>query len=308
MESKSNRAFEILDSARKAGRLHHAIILYGDSPSELERTAMDTASAIFGRDARSHPDLFVLRPEGKMRMIKIGSDKINGEYPQNSMRKLMEELRQSPNAGTSKVAVIYDADRMNVWTANAFLKTLEEPSGDTTIFLLTSRPNDLLDTIRSRCVSLRVEGEPEPIDDKDWREWLEDFTKWQREIMVGVKTSREASEFLMRCYALLSRFNSIISRLSEERSDAAVPEEKEVDEEIIQAEAAGERRRLRREMFAEIESKIVSCALGGEGVPAVKLSRAVESLERASGLTDLNMADTPALEIFMLESLRMWGR
>ena len=59
---------------------------------------------------------------------------------------------------------------------------------------------------------------------------------------------------------------------------------------------------------ADIENACVSCALGGVGVPAVKLSRAVEALEKSSGFMELNMQDAPALEYFMLKSLRIWSR
>ena len=60
--------------------------------------------------------------------------------------------------------------------------------------------------------------------------------------------------------------------------------------------------------IADIEKACVACVLGGNGVPSVKISRVVEALEKASGLTELNMPDTIALEYFMLSSLRIWTR
>ena len=41
------------------------------------------------------------------------------------MRRLIRDLNQSSNQGGYKVAVVYEADRMNPASANAFLKTLE---------------------------------------------------------------------------------------------------------------------------------------------------------------------------------------
>ena len=243
--SSISKAESILEKAFRNGRLHHAILLYGNSATALEDVAKKTASLLFGRPCARHPDLFELRPEGKMRLIKIGSasDRTGGDWPPNTMRKLLRDIRQSPSAGAVKVAIVHEADRMNAESANAFLKTLEEPPPDTTIFMLTTRPNDLLDTIRSRCIALRVDSEPEPLDD-----------------------------------------------------------------EMIEAVRASQRRALRKRLLADIEDACVDCALGGNGVPAVKISRAVAALEKSAAYMELNMPDAPAIEYFMLSSLRIWTR
>ena len=93
------------------------------------------------RDPFEHPDCFILRPQGKARMIKIGSesDRSGGEWPKNSMRRLVIDIQKTANQGGRKVGIVFEADRMNVQSANAFLKTLEEPPAGTTLFLLTSR-------------------------------------------------------------------------------------------------------------------------------------------------------------------------
>lgn len=304
------KALDILLGALRAGRLHHAILLYGSSISALEDVAMQVAQRLLGSDPKKHPDLFELRPEGKMRFIKIGSDsdKVGGDWPPNTMRRLLRDIAQTSNKGGNKVAVVFEADRMNSAAANAFLKTLEEPPAGTTIFMLSTRPNDLLDTIRSRCISLRVDSETEPLADEDWRKWIDDFKNWQKSLMGGIGRKITLADAMMRCYGLLARFDSILSRLTDEASDIGESESEELDEDVIDAIVAGERRALRKRLFADIEDACVSCALGGDGVPAVKLSRAVEALEKSSGFTELNMPDTPALEYFMLTSIRIWGR
>lgn len=304
------KALDILLGALRAGRLHHAILLYGSSISALEDVAMQVAQRLLGSDPKKHPDLFELRPEGKMRFIKIGSDsdKVGGDWPPNTMRRLLRDIAQTSNKGGNKVAVVFEADRMNGAAANAFLKTLEEPPAGTTIFMLSTRPNDLLDTIRSRCISLRVDSETEPLADEDWRKWIDDFKNWQKSLMGGIGRKITLADAMMRCYGLLARFDNILSRLTDEASDIGESESEELDEDVIDAIVAGERRALRKRLFADIEDACVSCALGGDGVPAVKLARAVEALEKSSGFTELNMPDTPALEYFMLTSIRIWGR
>ena len=57
--------------------------------------------------------------------------------------------------GERKICLIDEADRMTIGAANALLKTLEEPPGHALFLLITSRPNALPITIRSRCQQLR---------------------------------------------------------------------------------------------------------------------------------------------------------
>ncbi len=308
--SNYSKALDVLLSALRAGRLHHAILLYGTSMTALESVANEVSQRLLGSNPHKHPDHFELRPEGKMRFIKIGSEseKSGSDWPPNTMRRLMRDIAQTSNLGGNKVAVIYEADRMNIAAANAFLKTLEEPPKGTTIFMLTTRPNDLLDTIRSRCISLRVESEAESIDDEEWLRWLDDFKKWQKALMGGIGKTISLVDAMMRCYGLLARFDKILSRLTEDAANIGDGDSEELDDDVIDAIVAGERRALRKRLFGEIEDACVSCALGGDGVPAVRLSRAVDALEKSAGFTELNMPDTPALEYFMLTSLRIWGR
>lgn len=304
------KALDILLGALRAGRLHHAILLYGSSIQVLEDIAKQVAQRLLGSQPEKHPDFFELRPQGKMRQIKIGSDadKIGGDWPPNTMRRLLKEISQTSNRGGNKVAIVYEADRMNDSAANAFLKTLEEPPRGTTIFMLTTRPNDLLDTIRSRCISLRADSDPLPLDDPQWKKWLDDFKDWQKALMGGIGVKIKLLDAMMRCYGLLARFDKILSRLTDQAADIGEAESEELEEDVIDAIVAGERRALRKRLFGEIEDACVSCALGGNGVPAVKLARAVQVLEKAAGLTELNMPDAPALEYFMLTSIRIWGR
>lgn len=78
-------------------------------------------------------------------------------------RLVVQQAALSPAMARRKVFIIGDADRMvpqegKEEAANAFLKLLEEPPGDTTIILTSSEPGALLPTVRSRSVCLRVSG------------------------------------------------------------------------------------------------------------------------------------------------------
>ncbi|HEY8186960.1 MAG TPA: DNA polymerase III subunit delta' [Pyrinomonadaceae bacterium] len=71
------------------------------------------------------------------------------------MRLIEREANYRPYEGKARVFLIEDADKLNDPSANALLKVLEEPPHTSHIILLTSRPDMLLPTIRSRCQMIR---------------------------------------------------------------------------------------------------------------------------------------------------------
>jgi hypothetical protein len=69
--------------------------------------------------------------------------------------------------GHGKVFIIDEAELLDRYAQNALLKTLEEPPRDTYMFLITSRPERLLPTVRSRCQHVRFG----PLDDDAMERW-----------------------------------------------------------------------------------------------------------------------------------------
>lgn len=137
-------ALDRLKSARKAGRLAHAYLLTGPVGSGKEWLAMQMAAEVLEIPAATaHPDFHSVAPESKSRRIVI-----------DQMRALEQTLQMKPMRGRTKVAVIHDADRLQPQAANAFLKTLEEPPPGCHIFLLTTLPDAVLETIVSRCIAV----------------------------------------------------------------------------------------------------------------------------------------------------------
>jgi DNA polymerase-3 subunit delta' len=72
------------------------------------------------------------------------------------MRELEGKIHVRSMRGGAKAAIIFDAERLVPAAANAFLKTLEEPPPATHIFLLSEQPEQLLETILSRCVQVTL--------------------------------------------------------------------------------------------------------------------------------------------------------
>ena len=67
------------------------------------------------------------------------------------IRQIATEANFRPIEGKARVFIIDEADKLNDQSANALLKTLEEPPATSYLILITARPAMLLTTIRSRC-------------------------------------------------------------------------------------------------------------------------------------------------------------
>lgn len=114
-------------------------------------------------EVRAHTDLAMLLPETAM--LELGwplSEKAQAEIDDKkrkpsreirveAMRDAVEFAQRTSGRGRGKVVLVYPAERMNAVTANALLKTLEEPPGDVRFVLATEAAHQLLPTIRSRC-------------------------------------------------------------------------------------------------------------------------------------------------------------
>ncbi len=95
-------------------------------------------------EKESHPDFYVIRPSEKSDEITIAM-----------IRDLQRFLNLSPASARKKFFIIDQAENMNIESANAFLKSLEEPPLDSVIILVSSRPDSLIPTIKSRCKELK---------------------------------------------------------------------------------------------------------------------------------------------------------
>jgi len=102
--------------------------------------------------AGTHPDALSIDPELEgEEEIRIGRITYRDQDPEENVGDFLS-LR--PMEGGWRVVLIRDADRMNDEAQNALLKTLEEPGESTVLVLSTARPENLLATTRSRCVSV----------------------------------------------------------------------------------------------------------------------------------------------------------
>jgi DNA polymerase-3 subunit delta' len=136
----------------------HRVLARGTAivPADLDAPAAVTAMRDRHAPADHHPDLHWVYPEEDKRTIAV-----------EQVRAAADSLNLKSHRGGAKVVLIEPADAMTASAANALLKTLEEPSDETFLLLVTHQPDRLPATIRSRCQRLNV-ARPSETDVARW--------------------------------------------------------------------------------------------------------------------------------------------
>lgn len=145
------RVLDLLARAIANETLTPSLILSGPEGVGKRLIALAIAKAVNRADARSasriergtHPDVHLIEP-GESGSIKV-----------DEVRAAIDRAVYRPFEGRRRVTIIDGADAMVDAAQNALLKTLEEPLPASVFVLVTSRPDVLLPTVRSRCAHLR---------------------------------------------------------------------------------------------------------------------------------------------------------
>lgn len=154
------RVVDLFRRSLRSGKTAHAYIFEGPAGCGRKKTALALIQALFCAHAAddacgvcascrkvasgNHGDVHLVEPLPEKRDISIAQ-----------LRDLQRELNLRPVEAPRKACVMEPADRMNISSANSFLKTLEEPPGNAIIILLAENADMLLPTIRSRCQLVR---------------------------------------------------------------------------------------------------------------------------------------------------------
>ncbi|MFC5301132.1 DNA polymerase III subunit delta' [Azospira restricta] len=118
----------------------------------------------------NHPDFRLLQPEALAEAEGEGEEggkKASQQITIDQVRGLDDFLHVGTHRAGLRVVLVCPAEAMNRNTANALLKTLEEPAPDTLFLLVSHEPERLLPTIRSRCQALAVPT-PDAARARDW--------------------------------------------------------------------------------------------------------------------------------------------
>ncbi|MCB2188841.1 MAG: DNA polymerase III subunit delta' [Deltaproteobacteria bacterium] len=162
------RARRQLEDEMASGRLAHAYLFVGpagtgrgtvarslfqalncEKPAE---TACGTCPTCRRSRAWQHEDLLVVAPpaEGASPQIKV-----------EEVREVIRQLSFAPYAGGTRLVLIRRAEHLNPFSANALLKTLEEPPPHNILVLTVQDPRELLPTLVSRCRRVKFFPLPE---------------------------------------------------------------------------------------------------------------------------------------------------
>ncbi len=186
-----NDLWDSLLNRVKTGHLPHALLFAGgkgfgkaELAQQLAHTLLCQSPADDGLAcgkcqacgllaAGTHPDLRILEPEEEGKVI-----------PVETVRAVADFFALKGQYGGRQIVIINPAEAMNRFGANGLLKTLEEPTADALIILVTSQPSLLLPTIRSRCQQV-VFLRPDAIDGV---KWLKDRLGSEAEAATQVST------------------------------------------------------------------------------------------------------------------------
>jgi DNA polymerase III subunit delta' len=155
------RVASFLRAAVESDRVSHAYLFVGPPGAGKATAAKALACAVLCDDngcgecgdcyrvrRGGHPDVHVVRPEGA------------AGYLTEQVREIIRDVTLSPIEAHHKIYLVEAADAFNDASANAFLKTLEEPPEDTIIVLMSHSFDAVLPTIASRCQVVRFRRIP----------------------------------------------------------------------------------------------------------------------------------------------------
>lgn len=172
-------AVETLTRALAAGRVHHAYRFEGPPGVGKELAAFALAQALVceaptpvgcGKCSSCHravtlaeqdphvplhPDVVLIGRGLYGSLLGSGVSEATGISVEQIRRVVLGRTGYPPHEGRALVFIVRNAEELTLQAANAMLKTLEEPTDRTHFVLLTSRPRRLIDTVRSRTLSLR---------------------------------------------------------------------------------------------------------------------------------------------------------
>ena len=183
-----------------------------------------------GVEKGTHPDLHRIEPEKKSRVISV-----------DAMRAFQQHFACTSFAGGWKVGLILNADCCHVSSANAFLKTLEEPPEQTVFLLLTDQVQRLLPTVISRCQRIALAGEDTLLPPGDAHDAVLDILR-----RLGSAGRVGAMSSAAELTALLKGQKDALVK---EEKAAARDEEQEIDSETIDGRAGARYREVRQQVL-----------------------------------------------------------
>ena len=248
-----------------------AIWLLAGKPEGVGFDAGIGSSAASLVAAGSHPDF--------RKLVRTVDDKgkLRGVIRVDEVRALQPLFRQTPSIADWRIVIVDSADEMNVQSANALLKNLEEPPENTLFFLISHMPGRLLPTIRSRCRTLRFNRLADPAVAAILETAAPDLDDDDRASLVRIAHGAPGRAL---------RFaESGIAALVEQIDDLAItlPAAAPAKAQALARTMAGKANLARYEIFLELAPAAIARAAGSRQGPA--LARALVLWEEATAMS-----------------------
>lgn len=152
-------------------KIPHALLFCGSSHLGKKTVAKEFISWFLQGKIDNHPDFILIEPETK------------GNIQIEQIRELNRKISLKPFVAKIKTAIIDSAEKMTIEAQNCFLKTLEEPAGESMIILISEFPHLILPTIVSRCQLFKFF----PVENQKIAEYLKKIGKNNEKIRKIVK-------------------------------------------------------------------------------------------------------------------------
>lgn len=206
-----------LKNAIASGKLNHAYIIACEDAGERLAAAEAIAATLLcekGTGCGSCHSCKQLKSGFHPDLIRVTHEKPTTLSVKEVREQICDSADIKPFQGRYKIYIVDDAQLMNDHGQNALLKTIEEPPEYIVILLLTDNDKKLLDTIRSRCVTIRPDGEEKSYGDTSEME-NDEFIAYARDlyhdILIYKKTGEER---LLRLKDRIEEIKELSGRLN----------------------------------------------------------------------------------------------
>src|ERR1051325_588394 len=270
---------KLFQQSLQRGRLAHAYLFVGDRGSGKEAMARELAKAVNclrNKDdacdqcvscrkieAGNHPDVQWIRPESKSRRITMAQ-----------IREAIRTIYLKPNEGRIKVMVLADAECLQHEAANSFLKTLEEPAANSILLLLASSPEQLLETILSRCLRIQFAStgvEKLSADQEKVVDLMADVLAQRNGAVIG-KTYRLLGQIMETLKTIREvKETEVAARMQIEKYADADPDYREKLEKEMDAAVEAEYRQARADLLKGLSVLFRDLAVLASGAEAKQL-------------------------------------
>ena len=168
------KQIHFLQESLRQNKLANTYLFYGAKGLGKKLISRYFAASLFC----THPEVKPCNKCQTCRQVKNGTwpnfyslGKNREDLSAENVKEFLAKLSLTAADGGYKLVIIQGVENINMFSANAMLKVLEEPPKNTTIILIADRINNLPSTVISRCQLLKFQ----PLDKKSMQSWLENF-------------------------------------------------------------------------------------------------------------------------------------